>query len=744
MSLQQKQKKMAPQQKGSHRMRFRYLLLILLAIIPIAAHAQGVFTVPTTDKSMQYLASIFGSMGSLPIQVSGDDSSVSITFRTLVERFNVIVFTLGIIIIAWTAMVSTISTAQEGEVMGKKFSSIWIPARMGFGMYFLLPSSGAGGYSLIQTAIMWMIVQGVGAANAIWKEIVTDPNSIHEDTRQATLAGQEGVITTLFQAALCMERINSEQYLRDQVGGESVTMFRSAEGDEVKVGLISGSGSTDPTELAKASMCGSFTLPSTAGPTSDGDSRLGSSGGGGLDIESRQTILADGLEQAFFALVPAALEALYPPSNGQYTTTNALVTAARALDAAMESLTTTHNYDDEKAQAIVQGWIHAGSYYFKIVGGMGGALGQSNSMSIASIAADEGTLDDTFGENNTITADIATKTNTYINEASRVVGTTNPYDNAAEPLGFNSSFSAGGAQSIVGAIFGDLFTDLALNMAETMTGTGNNTGAASGTPTQQPDDPVVTMSRFGTSVVNIVEAVFFAALLAAMLLWLASSIMHSMNPLGPMMDFVVGIVMSVAGLIISLLWVAGISLALYIPMIPYLVFTFSAITWIILVIEALLAAPLVGLTLVMPSEDELGKAGNGIVILLGLFLRPPLMILGFLLSVKLLMVAFTMLNYGFGATIKGSLQLGAIGLFGPVAIFTLYVGVAIALVHECFTLVYKLPDQVMRWIGSSSGGGDEMGKVKGMQGSVDKGAGVGKGAMSGGLKIAGDKAGVGK
>ncbi len=695
-------------------MRFRYLFLILLALVPVVAHAQGVFSVPPTDKSMQYLASIFGSVGSLPIQVSGEEQAVSTIFQTLVDRFNVIVFTLGLVIIAWTAMVSTISTAQEGEVMGKKFSSIWIPARMGFGMYFLLPAGGAGGYSLIQTAIMWMIVQGVGAANAIWKEIVLSP-AVTEDTRQATLKNRKSTIEGLFKGALCMEYINNSTALLDEVNSEPVTMFR--EGDTMNVGLLSHSGESPANP--KTSLCGSFKIP-------DSGAVLGGDNFSDIERDARKTILADGIEQAFFTLIPAASEALTLPPD-QWGNANVLVTAARTLDNAASQLSVPQNLESEQETAILQGWIHAGTYYFKIVGGMGVASGQVDSFSISPSQYNAAELESTYGTD-AIPTNIGTVEGTYITQAVETVGGTDTSDDKLETMGFNSAYSAGAAQSIINSIFGNLFTDLAIKLGESITGNGS-------------DDPVVSMSRFGTDVVNVVEIVFFGGILAAFLIWMLSSIMHSVLPMGPAMDAVLGIIMSIAGLVISLLWTGAITLALYIPMIPYLVFTFSAITWIILVIEALLAAPLVGLTLVMPSEDEIGKAGTGILILLGLFLRPPLMVLGFLLSVKLLMVASAMLNYGFASTINSSLRVDTIGLFGPVAIFTLYVGLAVAIVHECFSLIYKLPDQVLRWIGSNSGGGDEMSKVKGMQGSIDKGSGIGKGGMSGALKFAGDKAG---
>ena len=111
------------------------------------------------------------------------------------------------------------------------------------------------------------------------------------------------------------------------------------------------------------------------------------------------------------------------------------------------------------------------------------------------------------------------------------------------------------------------------------------------------------------------------------------------------------------------------------------------------------------------------------------------MMVGFLFSMKLIMVAFAMVSFGFSATLQYSVQLG-IGIFGFIAVIFLYMGVTAAIVHECFSLIYKIPDQTMRWIGAQGAGGDEGGKVKSLKGSVEHGAGVGKQAMGAGLSIA--------
>lgn len=228
------------------------------------------------------------------------------------------------------------------------------------------------------------------------------------------------------------------------------------------------------------------------------------------------------------------------------------------------------------------------------------------------------------------------------------------------------------------------------------------------------------------------EVVFWSALVAIFLMWLVTSIMECVQPLANTVNFLLSILIPIASLMLMLIWAAGITLALYVPLIPMLVFTFGALSWMILVIEAMLGAPLIALTLIIPSEDEIGKAGHAIVILLGLFLRPALMILGFIFGQKLLMVAIGMLNFGFAGTMSMSLSTG-VGPFGFITIIMLYSGVAVGLVHEAFSLIYVLPDKVLRWMGAAGEGGEAGQHVKELEGSMDKGAGIGKGMMKGAL-----------
>ena len=203
---------------------------------------------------------------------------------------------------------------------------------------------------------------------------------------------------------------------------------------------------------------------------------------------------------------------------------------------------------------------------------------------------------------------------------------------------------------------------------------------------------------------------------------------------------VIGIIIIVIGgvmlFVLALLFGAGFMLGIYLPLIPYFLFLFGGLAWLILVIEALIASPLIALTLIIPNEDEIGKAGHALVLLVSLFLRPALMIVGFVIASKLLMVSVRMLNYGFTDVLYNSL--GSFGLFGSISLVVMYAGLFIAFIHEAFSLIYVLPDKAIRWMGGTQEQTGVSDLLKKAEQASEKGGQVSdqvaKGAIGGAMK----------
>src|SRR3990167_7189494 len=123
------------------------------------------FTVLDTDKSVYYLQQIFGNMSGILTSGSGSNVDINI-LSTMFRTFNTIILTIGALIVLYVTVVGVMLTAHEGEFMGKKWNNIWIPIRTVLGIGLLVPMGS--GYSAIQIVMMWVILQGVGAANTVW------------------------------------------------------------------------------------------------------------------------------------------------------------------------------------------------------------------------------------------------------------------------------------------------------------------------------------------------------------------------------------------------------------------------------------------------------------------------------------------------------------------------------------------------------------------------------------------------
>ncbi len=117
------------------------------------------------DVSMVYLNAIFGQVGNL---LHGTGSQI---MGQIFAVLNSGVAVIGGVILLYTLVLTTLNTANEGQFLGQKLSSVWVPARTLAGSALLLPQTS--GYSTIQVFVMWLVVQGVGLADNIWAQALT-------------------------------------------------------------------------------------------------------------------------------------------------------------------------------------------------------------------------------------------------------------------------------------------------------------------------------------------------------------------------------------------------------------------------------------------------------------------------------------------------------------------------------------------------------------------------------------------
>ncbi|HVT61955.1 MAG TPA: type IVB secretion system protein DotA, partial [Legionellaceae bacterium] len=140
----------------------KILAALVCLFYPLLAFADSTlsFTPPSTDYSVIFLGNMFGVVDGV---LHGTGSQI---MGRMFGVFNAAVLALGGIVVTYTLIVGTMNTSHEGQFLGQKWSSIWIPVRSTIGLALLIPK--ASGYCLMQIFIMWVVVQGVGAADKIW------------------------------------------------------------------------------------------------------------------------------------------------------------------------------------------------------------------------------------------------------------------------------------------------------------------------------------------------------------------------------------------------------------------------------------------------------------------------------------------------------------------------------------------------------------------------------------------------
>jgi conjugal transfer/type IV secretion protein DotA/TraY len=230
----------------------------------------------------------------------------------------------------------------------------------------------------------------------------------------------------------------------------------------------------------------------------------------------------------------------------------------------------------------------------------------------------------------------------------------------------------------------------------------NMTGVTAG------GDPLLAQSRFGQDMMRSMEEAWLIIILVVAVMAIPSWIPFTAGPFG----LYIGMLMSLITMVIpilALVWGIGATLAIYVPLIPFFIFTTATVGWLLAVIESVIAAPLIALGLVMPSNDELGKLEAALLILANVFLRPMLMVIGFIIAGRLYRGIIYIVDVGMLEVFN---TINVETIFSSVLIMFIYCSFIMGVTNTCFSVIYGLPDKVMRWMG---GGHAEQTDMSAMQ-----------------------------
>lgn len=167
------------------------------------------------ETSVGILKDIFGPV--IDALASGaDPDTVDIgtnLLPVLFEYFNSGLTIIAGIILFYITMVGVINTANDGETLGKNWSTPWTVVRIATGGAMLLPSSS--GFSFIQILVLMISLWAVGFANSTYRlgltQQILSPQSIVQDINESagSYYGFDDFAQKYLKVAYCRRAANA-------------------------------------------------------------------------------------------------------------------------------------------------------------------------------------------------------------------------------------------------------------------------------------------------------------------------------------------------------------------------------------------------------------------------------------------------------------------------------------------------------------------------------------------------------
>lgn len=182
--------------------------------------------------------------------------------------------------------------------------------------------------------------------------------------------------------------------------------------------------------------------------------------------------------------------------------------------------------------------------------------------------------------------------------------------------------------------------------------------------------------------------------------------------------------------ILGPIFVSGVILAVYIPAIPYLLFLFGALSWILAVLIVMVAAPVICFLMLWGGSSQDNpflsrEAEQFIMQLLGVFLRPTLMIVGLIAGVFIARAGVDLLNLGFeqffNMILDGANMTEMLPQIKLATVMVIYTFIMVSVVNMSFSAIHLLYSETMRIAGINSPvNGYEERQLESIKGSVQK------------------------
>lgn len=755
-----------------------------------------------TDVSVGILQWIFGpvveklTQGASPDAV---DASVSV-MASIFSVFNSGLLVVASLIVSYVAVMGVTNTANEGEAMGRNWSSLWTPVRIVSGGSVLLPTTS--GYSFIQLIVMMFALWGVGFANTLFK--IGTENGIINGALTATSA-QMGLGSSAkpnpnyplydirqfaqeyLAVAWCKRTVNASFY---GFGGGTPNVSAAGTPDQT----IAEGGSKKARDRNAVTnlgggvpLCGSVKVYSYSAPAAIAAETTTSAASifDPAKIQDNATAMSAIRVAALNAKATAVNKVMadieqwvgeWPATinesgwenvtsdrfnqivNQAQSTLTASLTAQIAADTTLQQIMQKYVTDITK-----DGWAMAGGFYQRL-GGIKEELGRIYAENVAQATAPNlNTLPQ--GPHSSLAANsYSTVYNTIISKSLTGGSYTTPDTPRAADLKSNLIPSSLDDLSIDtlgsrGDSFMSGFVQWGMErVTSTMIGTDGDVDAIARIKTT--GDVLALLQSTGFAADRLIHT-SLSGLKAAAAAVGSVSFMGNKVDATPLADTFLNWVIYnfLTPLAEVTTWLGRLAFyfGVFLPSLPYTIFMVAFVGWLMAVLQSIIAAPLWAVMHMTPDRTFVGSQTQGYLLLLSLFVRPALIITGLFAA---MMVANPVVGYiskafwaMYHANVTSAESLGWFIEFLQWKNWLIVYGfVLLPVMYMIFGLSQSLPDTVLRWIGAGISSMGETQATEQMRGQSEKygpsalqggATPPGKGGTGGSNRLNGDSGGAG-
>ncbi|MFK4979483.1 DotA/TraY family protein [Klebsiella pneumoniae] len=605
-------------------------------------------------------------------------------FSTVLYVFNMATIFIAGLIFGYNAIIGTVSTAHDGQMLGKKWSSMMMPIRLVLAIGFMMPIAGdGGGFSVIQKVIYEAGRQGSGVADAIWAAYVPTALNGNSYIPPETSEKIKELLKNTVQSSVCVAQANKT--INKSITGMTAKLFPDYKqmNDSTRFGYKYFTKAESDGRRIVGYNWGRITAPNNLFPpfTSDacGTTQLVFDTPN-FDPDTNSTILVDlkeiaaemqniQIKQMDDLVKEADVIGKRIVNENNYSKDDALADMKRlsekystALKEAAKEQFAKVSLTKGVIMAQKDGWMGAGSWALRI----NDTVSSANSIVNNIPTSQFGSID----RNNLFIRNFDESIFVKAGAAAALFDSAlkQDPDSPKSRTGSNDAYSMQLMNMFVS-------NDKDLNNVKVDYFSAN---------------PMVVFSSMGSRFLDIANGAAITATTA--------SIVSAIPFFGNVLTTVAAAFGTAFSMMFWAVVVPGLYLSYYVQMIPFFMFTTAVVMWFVLMAEALFASQLwVMMFLTATGDDFVGEQRPGLSLLFSLYMRPALYVLGLIIAITISYPIFGFINREY-VNLLANTPNGDHYLWAQIGYGFGYIMIVHTIMMKIWQLPLELPENIESWM----------------------------------------------